>query len=52
MPGSLTIFILSLGTDQLFHALGVYPAWGQPMRDTGLLLLALGYRFIYDVFGC
>ena len=24
----------------------------KPMRDTSLLLLALGYRFIYDVFGC
>jgi hypothetical protein len=50
--GLVTIFVLSLATDQLFHGLGIYPAWGQPMRDTGLLLLALSYRFIYDVFGC
>ena len=50
--GILTIFVLSLGTDQILHVLGIYPPWGQPMRQTGLLLLALGYRFIYDVFGC
>lgn len=52
LAGLLTIFILSLGTDQLFHSLGVYPPWGQPMRDNGLLLLALSYRAVYDVFGC
>ena len=50
--GLLTIFVLSLGTDQMFHALGIYPPWGQPMRETGLLVLAFGYRLIYDVFGC
>jgi hypothetical protein len=50
--GILAIFVLSLGTDQIFHALGVYPGWGQPMRDTGLLVLAFGYRLVYDVFGC
>jgi hypothetical protein len=52
LAGFAAIFILSLGTDQLFHMLGVYPPWGQPMRETGLLLLALSYRFVYDVFGC
>ncbi|MBZ0147248.1 MAG: hypothetical protein K8F62_06845, partial [Pseudorhodoplanes sp.] len=52
LAGLLTIFILSLGTDQLLHSLGIYPPWGQPMRDNGLLLLALSYRAVYDVFGC
>jgi hypothetical protein len=52
LAGLLTIFILSLGTDQVFHSLGVYPPWGAPMRDTGLLILAFSYRLIYDVFGC
>lgn len=52
VAGLLTIFILSLGTDQLFHTLGVYPPWGQPMRETGLLVLAFSYRLVYDVFGC
>jgi hypothetical protein len=50
--GLLAIFVLSLGTDQVLHMLGVYPPWGQPMRDTGLLVLAFGYRLVYDVFGC
>jgi hypothetical protein len=52
LAGLLTIFILSLGTDQLLHSLGVYPPWGQPMRETGLLVLAFSYRLVYDVFGC
>jgi len=52
LAGLLTIFILSLGTDHLFHTFGVYPPWGNPMHGTGLLLLAFGYRIVYDVFGC
>src|SRR6187551_1531691 len=39
--GLVTIFVLSLATDQLFHGLGIYPGWGQPMRDTRLLLLSI-----------
>jgi hypothetical protein len=46
------IFVLSLGTDQVFHSHGVYPRWGEPMRETTLNLLALGYRLAYDTFGC
>jgi hypothetical protein len=52
VAGFVAIFVLSLATDQLFHALGVYPPWGQPMRETSLNLLALSYRLVYDTFGC
>jgi hypothetical protein len=52
LSGFIVVFVLSLGTDQIFHALGVYPPWGQAMEGTGLYLLALGYRVIYQVFGC
>jgi hypothetical protein len=51
LAGFIAVFVLSLGTDQLFHALDVYPPWGQPMIDTGLLLLALSYRIIYGISG-
>jgi hypothetical protein len=47
----LAVVVLSLGTDQLLHVLEVYPPWGQPMRDPGLLLLALAYRCVYAVVG-
>jgi hypothetical protein len=50
--GFFTIVVLSLVTDQLLHALGIYPPWGQPMYDPGLNLLALSYRCIYAVLGC
>jgi len=42
---------LSLGTDQLFHVLDVYPPWGEPMWEFGDNLLALSYRIVYGVFG-
>ena len=41
--------VLSLGVDQLFHALGVYPPWGEPMYAPGLFLLALSYRTVFGV---
>lgn len=52
VAGFVAIFVLSLGTDQALHSLGVYPPWGEPMRQTSLNLLALTYRLIYDTFGC
>ena len=43
--------MLSIGTDILLHAAGVFPPWGQPMYDPGLCLLALAYRSVYAVVG-
>ena len=47
----ILVFVLSLGTDQVLHVLGVYPPWGQPMWDPGLNALALAYRCVYGVLG-
>ena len=49
--GFITVVVLSLGTDEVFHLLQVYPPWNQPMNDPGLNLLALSYRIIYTVLG-
>jgi hypothetical protein len=49
--GFVTVAVLSIGTDQVLHMLNVYPPLGEPMRDTGLLLLALAYRAVYTVAG-
>lgn len=46
--GVLTVLILSLGTDIVLHATGIYPPWFQPM-SSGLFLLATGYRTIYAI---
>ncbi len=51
LVGFVAIFVLSLGTDQVLHALHIYPPWGEPMNEPGLLLLALGYRSVYGVLG-
>jgi Flp pilus assembly pilin Flp len=51
VAGFVAVVILSLGTDQVFHSLGVYPPWGVVMEGTGLYMLALGYRIIYTIVG-
>jgi uncharacterized protein YndB with AHSA1/START domain len=50
LAGFGTVFVLSLGTDQILHMLKVYPPWGQPMSDP-LFLLATAYRVVYTVLG-
>ena len=46
--GFVVGFVLSLGTDMGLHAIGLFPALGQPMTDA-LLLIATGYRTVYAV---
>ncbi len=49
--GFVAVVVLSLGTDEVFHLLKVYPPWEQPMNEPGLNLLALSYRIIYAILG-
>jgi hypothetical protein len=49
--GFVAVFVLSLGTDEVFHLLNVYPPWDQPMWDHRLNALALSYRLGYDTLG-
>ena len=48
LAGIVAGVILSLGTDVLLHAIGVFPPWGQPMSDM-LFLLATAYRTVYSI---
>lgn len=50
ISGFMAGLILSLGTDQILHALKVYPPWGQTMSD-GLFALASAYRIVYTILG-
>lgn len=50
LAGFFATFILSVGTDLLLHAAGVFPPWGQPMSNA-LFVLATAYRTIYTVAG-
>jgi hypothetical protein len=52
LAGLVAIIVLSLGADQVFHSLGIYPPWGVEMKDSGLFVLALSYRVVFQVFGC
>ena len=49
--GFFAVAVLSVGTDQVLHTLGVYPPWGEPMHDPKLNLLALAYRVVYTIAG-
>ena len=48
--GFVAVAIVSLGTDIVMHATGVYPPWGQRMSDA-LFALATLYRTIYGIGG-
>jgi hypothetical protein len=42
--------LLTIGTDLVRHATGVFPPWGQPMINAdAVLLLAAAYRVVYGV---
>ena len=49
--GLVAIFVLSIGTDAVMHASGIFPPAGQPMANA-LWLLATGYRLLISVLGC
>jgi hypothetical protein len=49
LVGFLTVAVLSMATDQVFHALDVYPSWSH--YDTAANVLALSYRCFYAVIG-
>lgn len=50
LAGFITTAVLSLGTDVVMHASGVFPPWGQPM-DERLFAWATGYRVTFTVLG-
>ncbi len=50
LAGIVAVVILSLGTDIVLHAVGVFPPWGQPVGDKPLLLATI-YRTVYSVVG-
>jgi hypothetical protein len=50
LAGMLVGIVLSLGTDEVLHAAGVFPPWGASMAGfEGALLLATIYRTGYGV---
>lgn len=51
VAGFVAVAVLSLSIDQVLHALGVYPPWGQPMWEVSDNALALAYRCVIAVFG-
>jgi len=50
LPGFLAVIVLSVGTDALLHATGIFPPLGQRMSDR-LFMLATTYRIVYGILG-
>ena len=51
LAGMFVGIVLAIGTDEVLHAVGVFPPWGQPVGDKPLLL-ATAYRIIYGIASC
>jgi hypothetical protein len=52
LTGIVAGIILTIGTDIVLHAIGVFPPWGQSMVGfDGPLVLATVYRTVYGVLG-
>lgn len=51
IAGFFVTALLSTAVDHVFHTTGVYPPYGEPFFDTGLLALAFSYRAVFAVFG-
>jgi hypothetical protein len=51
LAGFIVTALLSTATDFAFESAGILPPYGQPLMDTGLLLLATTYRALYQVLG-
>jgi uncharacterized membrane protein len=50
LAGILVTVVLSIGTDAVMHAAGIFPKLGQSMSDP-LFLLATVYRTVFSVVG-
>ena len=48
--GFLVTALLSLATDVVVHAIGVFPPWGEPMA-AALFVWATAYRIVFTVLG-
>lgn len=51
IAGFFVTALLSTAVDHVFHTTGVYPPYGEPLFDIGLLALAFSYRAVFAVFG-
>jgi hypothetical protein len=50
MVGLLFVIVVTLATDALLHATGIFPPWGQRMSDP-LFVLPFAYRIVYGIVG-
>ena len=48
--GFLVVVVLSMGTDAVMHATGVFPPFGEPMSDSRFVLATV-YRVVYAILG-
>ena len=49
LAGLLANIILATAADHILHVTNVYPPYGQPMFNTGLVLLAFTYRALFII---
>ena len=50
VAGVVVGLVLTLGSDAVLHAMGVFPPYGQ-IASNGALAVATAYRFVFSVLG-
>jgi hypothetical protein len=48
--GMIAVFVLSLGTDAVLRAIGIFPPYAQRMSDP-LFVVATAYRIVFGILG-
>lgn len=50
VAGILVGIVITLGTDEVLHLVGVFPPWGESVTSPPLVL-ATAYRIVYGILG-
>ncbi len=51
LAGFIVTALLSTAVDFVLEKAGIFPPYGEPFFDTGLVLLASAYRALFQIFG-
>lgn len=51
IAGFLFTAIITTAVDHILHVTKVFPPYGEPFRETGLLILAFAYRALFAITG-
>ena len=51
VAGFLFTAIITTVVDHIFHITHIYPPYGEPLKETNLLIMAFAYRAVFAIIG-